>query len=142
MDRQGFPFSISSAAIGMSARRSNLLFVHYGDLSTNLEQEMRRVAAYLGVAVANSNWPELVEAATFASMRRDGERLMPRASETFIGGANTFFHNGTSGRWQSLLGCADLALYAQKMKARLSPACAAWLECGRLGSCDPRDAPD
>lgn len=122
--------------------RSNVLFVHYHDLSNNLGAEMRRIAAFLEVSVTDTAWPELVEAATFASMRRDGGKLMPRAAETFVGGASTFFHRGTSGRWQSLLGHSDLALYEQKVKARLPPACAAWLERGRLGTCDPRDAPD
>ena len=46
----------------------NVLLVHYDDLLTDLEGQMRRVAAWLGIEVPAERWATLVEAATFVSM--------------------------------------------------------------------------
>lgn len=123
-------------------RRTNVLMVHYRDLKADLAGEMRRVARFLDIDVPEAIFPELVKAATFEEMRRVGDRLMPRVLKTFEGGVERFFHKGENERWLGVLSESDLALYDQKVKASLSPACAAWLERGRFGSCDPRDAPD
>ena len=56
--------------------RANVLLVHYNDLKADLSAEMRRVADFLGIPVDRWIWPELVEAAEFEAMRRDGDTLM------------------------------------------------------------------
>ena len=48
----------------------------------------------------------------------------------FAGGAQTFIHKGTNGRWRDVLTDTDLALYAQAMQRTLSADCARWLEQG------------
>ena len=123
-------------------RKPNLLMVHYRDLKADLAGEMRRVARFLDIDVPDAIFPELVEAATFEQMRRVGDKLMPRVLRTFEGGADRFFYKGENDRWRDVLTSDDVARYEEKVKASLSPACAAWLERGRFGSCDPRDAPD
>jgi aryl sulfotransferase len=122
--------------------RRNLLMVHYRDLKADLPGEMRRVARFLDIEVSEAIFPELVKAATFEEMRRVGDQLMPRVLKTFEGGAERFFYKGENDRWRGVLGEEDLALYERKLGASLSPACAAWLTRGRLGTCDPREAPD
>lgn len=123
--------------------RPNLLMVHYRDLKADLAGEMRRIARFLDIAVPESILLDLVKAATFEEMRRVGEVLMPRVLKTFEGGVDRFFHKGENDRWRGVLSEDDLALYERKVKASVSPACAAWLERGRLGcGIDPRDAPD
>ena len=54
------------------ARRDdpNVVLVHYADLSADLDGEMRRIAARLGIEVDASTWPALVDAATFAADAR------------------------------------------------------------------------
>ena len=58
--------------------RPNMLMVHYNDMKSDLEGEMRKIAAFLNVDCASELWPQLVEAASFESMQRDGALLMPQ----------------------------------------------------------------
>lgn len=120
----------------------NVLLVHYRDLKADLDGEMRRVAAFLGIDVPAAVWPALVEAATFEHMRAVGLELMPRVKQMFAGGAADFFQKGENDRWRGVLSEADLALYEAKVQATLSPACAHWLRQGRLCSYEPRETAD
>ena len=111
----------------------NLLFVHFEDLLRDLEGEMRRVAAFLEIEVPESAWPERVERATFASMKRRAEQVVPRAGEGFDGGAQRFLFKGTNGRWREALDADELALWDAAVARQLPPACARWLEHGARG---------
>jgi aryl sulfotransferase len=123
-------------------QKPNVLLVHYNDLKADTAAEMRRVADFLDIRVPDDVWPELIAAASFASMRGNGEALMGRAAGMFRGGAEHFFHKGTNGRWHDVLGEEDLALYGAKVDQTLPRACAAWVAGGRLVAGDPRLAPD
>jgi aryl sulfotransferase len=118
--------------------RPNILLVHYNDLSAELEQEMRRIAAFLRLECAEALWPQLVRAAGFEEMRKDGEKLMPQASSQFVGGARSFFFQGRNGRWRDMLGEQEIALYQARVKKSLSAECARWAESGRVIAGDPQ----
>jgi len=60
--------------------RPNIVLVHYADLLTDLEREMRRLAARLEITVPAKIWPALIEAATFERMRLRADRLAPDPS--------------------------------------------------------------
>jgi aryl sulfotransferase len=123
-------------------RRPNVLLVHYADLRADLPGEMRRMADFLDVPVAPDLWPDLVAAAGFEAMRRDGDRLMGSVAASFQGGAGRFFHKGANGRWRGVFRNEDLALYDAKVDTMLSAACARWIARGRLEAGDPRLAAD
>ena len=53
----------------------NVLFVHYNDMKADLDGQMRRVAAFLGIAVEDSRWPEAVERCTFDSMKKRSNEI-------------------------------------------------------------------
>lgn len=136
----GLP-TASDGAVGMSffhlehtwwdeRRRENVLLVHYADLKADLAGEMRRIAQFLGIAVPDQHWPELVEAAGFEAMRRSGDVLLGGGTKVFRGGGDTFFHRGQTGRWRGVFRDDDLAVYAAKCAA-LPEGCARWLEVGR-----------
>lgn len=112
----------------------NVLLVHYNDLKADLDGEMRRVAAFLGIETPAALWPALVEAARFETMQANSASIMPRADRGFEGGALRFFNKGLNGRWQGVYRDEDLAAYAARVKAETSPDLAAWLEGGRLGA--------
>ena len=114
--------------------RSNVLLAHYNDLKADLAGEMRRVADFLDISVSPEVWPELVEAAGFEAMRRDGAVLMGSRAALFQGGAGRFFHKGTNERWRGIFREDDLLLYDAKVRAKLSPACARWVAHGRLAT--------
>ena len=119
-----------------------VLLVHYNDLKADLAGEMRRIADFLDIAIAEQLWPELVEAAGFAAMKQASEALMPGAGNTWKGGGKTFLNKGTNGRWHDVYRAEDLALYDERVAAEFSPALAAWCEHGRLMAGEPRTAPD
>jgi aryl sulfotransferase len=108
--------------------------VHYNDLLADLEGEMRDLAAWLGIAVPEERWPHVVDACRFETVKRDPEKVVGDMSFGFQGGAQTFIHKGTNGRWRGVLSDADLALYAEAMKRTLTPECAQWLEHGKAAA--------
>ena len=67
---------------------------------------------------------------------------MPQTRSMFAEGPSRFFHKGESGRYRSLFTDEDLAAYAAKARAELTPGLIAWLEAGRRGAGDPRTSPD
>jgi aryl sulfotransferase len=107
----------------------NVLMLHYADLLADLEGQMRRVAAFTGIEVADEAWPELVAAARFDAMKEEAIRKEESVSLIFEGGAGRFFHKGTNGRWRDVLTERDLALY-EAAAAELDPELRAWLEAG------------
>ena len=107
----------------------NVLMVHYADLLADLEGQMRRVAAFTGIEVAEEAWPELVAAARFDTMKQEAIRNSEHLGLIFEGGAGRFFHKGTNGRWRDVLTENDLALY-EAAAAELDPELRSWLEAG------------
>jgi aryl sulfotransferase len=104
----------------------NVVLVHYDDLVADLDGEMRRLAALLGVAVPDEIWPDLVTAATFASMRARAEQAAPNASSVLKDSA-AFFRRGTSGAGGEVLADDELAGYRERTAQLAPPELLAWL---------------
>jgi aryl sulfotransferase len=113
----------------------NMLLVHYADLKKDRGGEMRRVADFLEIDLAESSWPSLIEAASFDSMKRDGNELVPEL-RMFWGddGTNRFFNRGTNRRWHNVVDDSDLRLYQTRTSEEFAPDLADWLENGRLAA--------
>jgi aryl sulfotransferase len=109
------------------ARRGepNVVLVHYEDLSADLEGEMRRVAARLGITVPEAIWPSLVKAAAFEHMRADPDRFV--SSGVVFKDNAAFFRSGTSGEGRALLTSAEFARYRARVARLASPDLLAWL---------------
>ncbi|MBV9419325.1 MAG: sulfotransferase domain-containing protein [Alphaproteobacteria bacterium] len=122
--------------------RPNVLLVHYNDLQTDLDAEMRRISAFLDIPVNETVWPLLVEAARFETMRENGATLMPRGGEIWTGGHETFFHKGANARWRDVLTEADIAAWQHRVGREVSPNLARWMENGRHVAGDPRELED
>jgi aryl sulfotransferase len=122
--------------------RGNLLFVHYNDLKADLVGEMRRISEFLEIDTPADRLPVLAQAAGFDAMKASGEALLPKIGAFFDHGSQRFLNKGTNGRWRDVLTEADLARYEAVFRRKVSPACADWLEHGRLGAGDPRGLPD
>jgi aryl sulfotransferase len=123
-------------------KRPNILMVHYNDLKADLAGEMIRISNFLDIDTPSDRLPILAQAAGFEAMQANGEALLPRIGEHFDHGAKRFLNKGVNGRWRDVLTEADLARYEAAFRRKVSPACADWLEHGRLGAGDPRKAPD
>jgi len=143
-ETDGYPdlsFFDLEASYWKARHADHVLLVHYNDLKSDLEGEMRRIAAFLSIAPPDAIWPELVEAATFDAMKRNGEILMSGGTAFFEGGSHQFLFKGTNGRWREMMTEEDLVLYDQ-VAARMTPGLARWIEHGRLGAGEPRDLPE
>ena len=129
----GYPYwSHLSYALGFWEHRGlpNIRMVHFKDLLADLEGEMRGIADYLEIDVPEDAWPDVVKRCTFAEVKKDPSKVVgENIAFAFKGGADTFIHKGTNGRWRSILDEEDLALYEEAM-AKLPADYAAWLEGG------------
>jgi aryl sulfotransferase len=123
-------------------RDPDMLLVHYNDLKADRDGEIRRIAAFLGIAHPETLMKEIVSAAAFEQMQEQAERLMPMAEMTWDGGAKRFLYKGTNRRWEGVVAEAELDRYQSRVRDEFSPSLAAWLEHGRLIAGDPADAPN
>jgi len=137
-DPQKSNFFHTEASYWAERHRPNMLMVHYNDLKADLDGEMRRIAEFLEIETPPDLWKEMVAAADFSAMRRDSTSLLPAMTRTFNGGPQQFIYRGTNGRWRDVLSEDDLAAYDARVAETLPPACARWLETGRLVAGDPR----
>jgi aryl sulfotransferase len=111
----------------------NIEFFHYKDLLGRPEEEIRRLADYLEIDVAESDWPRILDAVTFDSMKTRGADYAPDGGSFWKGGSDTFMNKGTNGRWKDVLTDAELAQYDALCERALTPDCRQWLEFGRQG---------
>jgi hypothetical protein len=105
---------------------ADVLLVHYQDLVTDLDGEMRRVAGRLGIAVDESVWPSLVRAATFGEMRARAGELAPDAGGVLKDKA-AFFRRGGSGAGREVLTDEEVLRYERRAAELAPPAVLEWL---------------
>ncbi len=104
----------------------NVLFVHYDDMTADLEAEMRRTATFLGIEIPEDQWPAVVERCTFASMKARPDEIAP-FDRIFVGGAESFLYKGTNGRWRDVLTEEEVAAYDRRAAELLPPDAVSWL---------------
>ncbi|MFL6128387.1 MAG: sulfotransferase domain-containing protein [Mycobacteriales bacterium] len=104
----------------------NVELVHYHDLSSDLDGQMRRLAARLGLDVPAAVWPELVAAARFERMRARADRLAPDTLGV-LKDRTAFFRRGRSGAGREELGEAEIARYHARAAQLAGPDLLAWL---------------
>ena len=120
----GFMWHLS----GAWARRAepNVRLVHYDDLLADLDGQMRWLAGWLGIAVAEEAWPALVAAATFDGMRDNADTVIPDTG--FFKSNAAFFRRGRSGAAREILSPDELAAYQARAEQLAPPDMLAWLQ--------------
>jgi aryl sulfotransferase len=108
----------------------NLLLVHYSDMIEDLDREVRRIADFLEIPLTDAQFASVVHATTFSEMKKQGENYAPGGGEHWKGGAATFLHKGTNGRWRDVLSDEELELYDAACERTLDPVCRRWMEEG------------
>jgi hypothetical protein len=106
--------------------QSNVLLVHYDDLLHDLDGQMRDLAARLGLDVAEKRWPELVDAATFTTMRERASAVVPDTAGV-LKDANAFFRRGSSGAWRDVMTAEQVEHYWRRVDGLAPPEVVAWL---------------
>jgi aryl sulfotransferase len=107
--------------------RPNVILCHYDELKTDLEGQMRRLAAHLGISVPEALWPELADAATFDRMRAGADRIAPDTTHAIWQDNQQFFHRGVSGQWRDLVDDDGLRRYYARVETLAEPDLVAWL---------------
>ncbi|KAI7235699.1 P-loop containing nucleoside triphosphate hydrolase protein [Hortaea werneckii] len=107
----------------------NLLLVHFNDLKTDLEGEIRRVAHFLEIEIPEEKWPDVVHHCTFKYMKENEARLSPEYAEVIFT-SNALINKGDNGRWTNLLTKEDIDRFENKAKMELGEEAADWLAGG------------
>jgi aryl sulfotransferase len=144
LEKDGAPFWSfwdNLASWWMARHLPNVMLVHFNALKTDLEGEMRRIAAFLEIDTPDALWPTLIEHCGFDYMKANAERMAPLGGAIFTGGAKSFINKGANGRWRDVLSREDSAAYEARAVAELGCDCARWLATGELERPAWRGAP-
>ena len=110
----------------------NIHFLHYADLKADLASEMKRLANELGIEVPDEKWPDLVNAATFSSMKEKADMTAPDTNHGIWQSNSQFFNKGTNEQWRGVLTDDNLAMYDELSRQRYDHEMLEWLEQGSL----------
>ncbi|SON56840.1 Glycolipid sulfotransferase [Hartmannibacter diazotrophicus] len=110
----------------------NVMLVHFSALKADMPGEMRRIAAFLDIEIDEAKWPAIVEHCTFDYMKRHAAQSAPLGGIFWDGGAETFIHKGTNGRWRDVLSAEESEKYERLALENLGADCARWLATGVL----------
>jgi aryl sulfotransferase len=111
----------------------NVTVLHYDDLLTDLDGEMRRLAQRLVSEVPDAAWPRVGARGSLADLG-EAHRGHTQLDDHFEGGADRFFNKGTNGRWRSVLTDEETAAYEGMVSARLADDVRGWYEAGSLAT--------
>jgi aryl sulfotransferase len=110
----------------------NVLLIHFTRLKADMPGEIRRIAAFLDIPIEKDRWETILKHCSFDYMKANAADSVPLKGALWKGGAETFMHKGTNGRWRDTLSADERAAYERKALAELGPACAGWLATGDM----------
>ncbi len=108
----------------------NLMLLHFSELKADMPAQIRRIAEFIGTPIDELRWPAIVEHCTFDYMKANAVQSVPLGGAFWDGGAQTFIHKGTNGRWKDTLTAAECAEYEAAARRELGDPCAHWLATG------------
>jgi aryl sulfotransferase len=111
----------------------NVMLLHYENLRNDLPGQIRRIADFLEIEIPAERYERIVEFCTFDWMKLHAAQAAPLGGVFWDGGATTFIHKGTNGRWRDVLSAEDVAEYEARALRELGAECAGWLSTGALG---------
>ena len=108
----------------------NVMILHFAELKADMPGHICRIAAFLDIPIDESKWDDIVEHCSFDYMKAHAAASVPLGGVFWDGGAETFIHKGTNGRWRDVLTPADIEAYEGQAVAELGAECARWLATG------------
>ena len=112
----------------------NVLPLHFAALKQDMDGQIRRIASFLEIDVDPAKWDAIMEHCSFAYMKKNATKSVPLGGAFWDGGAQTFIHKGTNGRWHDTLTAGDNQRYEARVVEELGEECARWLATGELPS--------
>lgn len=113
-------------------RLPNVMLVHFAALKADLPGQIFRIAEFLDIDIDPDRVPAILDHCSFAWMKLNAARAAPLGGVCWDGGAETFVHKGTNGRWRDVLTTEDNMRYEARALAELGPEAAHWLGTGEL----------
>lgn len=108
----------------------NVKLVHFNDLKRDLPGSIAEIADFLAIPRKADTFQKIVDHCTFDYMKAHAEQIVPLGGMLWEGGAQTFIHKGTNGRWQGTLTPAEVEAYEARAIKELGKDCAHWLAGG------------
>lgn len=108
----------------------NVKLVHFAQLKTDLPGQMREIAEFLGIPIDESKWDAMLDHCSFDYMKQHAVKSVPLGGLFWDGGAQTFVHKGTNGRWREVLTLKESEKYERLALQQLGADCANWLATG------------
>ena len=106
------------------------MLLHFAQLKNDMPAQIRRIARFLDIAVEGPRWPVILEHCGFEYMKAHAASAAPLGGTLWEGGAETFLHKGTNGRWRDVLSAEDCRRYEEMAREKLGEECARWLATG------------
>ncbi len=110
----------------------NVKFVHFADLKSDMEGQMREISEFLEIPIDEARWESIVEHCGFDYMKAHAEQSVPLGGAFWEGGAKSFLHRGKNDRWRDTLEERDIAAYEARAVSELGADCARWMMKGGL----------
>jgi aryl sulfotransferase len=110
----------------------NVMLAHFASLKADMPAEIERIAAYLDIDINPVARDDILKHCGFDYMKSHATPSVPLGGAFWEGGAETFIHKGTNGRWRDTLSPEESAAYEKKAVAELGEECAKWLATGEL----------
>lgn len=112
---------------------ANVKLIHFADLKSDLPGQIRDIAAFLDIDVAPDTMETILLHCSFDYMKENASDTVPLGGAFWDGGAKTFIHKGTNGRWRDQLDVEVSERYLARVERELGHDCARWLAQGSLG---------
>ena len=135
LDQDGYPFwSFWENLRSWWAIRDlpNVYLLHFANLKTDMPGEIRRLAEFIGTPIDESKWESILHHCSFDYMKANAAKSVPLGGAFWDGGAQTFIHKGTNGRWREVLSAEEIAKYERRAAEELDSDCMQWLATGQL----------
>jgi aryl sulfotransferase len=114
----------------------NVHLLHFTNLKDDMPGMIRQLADFLEINVNEEKWDDILLHCSFDYMKAHGAKSVPLGGAFWDGGAATFIHKGTNGRWRDVLNDDDISSYERRAKEQLGEDCAHWLTTGEKLSRD------
>ena len=110
----------------------NVHMLHFNDLKRDMPGEIRRLAGFLDIPIDEAVWDDILLHCSFDYMKAHATKSVPLGGAFWDGGAETFIHKGTNGRWRDVLSEDENRRYEDRAARELGADCARWLATGEL----------